>query len=79
MAVHESATSYGACTLSMVDKVGNVFNPFYSGYGVVSILPFYSGYRPKYLTLQQPYRLFSMIIYLFMDVYWLCFDIYCCC
>ena len=36
-------------------------------------------FRPKYLTLQQPCRLFSMLIYLFMDVYWLCFDLYCCC
>ena len=38
-----------------------------------------SSARPKYLTLQQPCRLFSMLIYLFMDVYWLCYDLYCCC
>ena len=30
-------------------------------------------YRPKYLTLQQPCRLFSMLVYLFLDVYWLCY------
>ena len=35
--------------------------------------------RPKYLTLQQLWWRFSMLIYLFLDVYWLCYYLYCCC
>ena len=35
--------------------------------------------RPKYLTLQQLWWRFSMLIYLFLDVYWLCHYLYCCC
>ena len=38
--------------------------------------------EPLYLTLQQLWWRFSMLIYLFLDVYceyWLCYYLYCCC